>query len=119
MEKVLQKIARQLSKLDEASLMSLWQKYAEKVRRFEPSERWEEAVLILGIIQTMRFKNQLFNHHWLENEQGRDRGAPAPIRAVPTAAEGQDARRGKVLRFPGTSAEGLDGPEGDDLPPAE
>lgn len=64
MEKALIKIARQLRSLDEASLMSLWERYAEVVRSFEPSERWEEAVLVLSFIQNVRMKNQLFNHHW-------------------------------------------------------
>lgn len=63
-EKALIKIARQLRSLDEASLMSLWERYAEIVRSFEPSERWEEAVLVLSFIQNVRMKNQLFNHHW-------------------------------------------------------
>ncbi|MFO7595671.1 MAG: hypothetical protein R6W92_04905 [Desulfocurvibacter africanus] len=64
MEKALIKIARQLRSLDEASLMSLWERYADVVRSFEPSERWEEAVLVLSFIQNVRMKNQLFNHHW-------------------------------------------------------
>ncbi len=66
MEHVLQKMARQLDALDEASLMNLWEQYAERVARFEPTKRWEEAVLIFSFIQAKRWKNQLFNQHYAE-----------------------------------------------------
>ena len=36
LENALLKLARQLVAFDEASLMDLWEKYAEDVRRFEP-----------------------------------------------------------------------------------
>jgi len=64
MERVLIKLARQLNAYDEASLMSLWDKYAETVQEFEPSKRWEESVLVFSLIQALRWKNQLFNYHW-------------------------------------------------------
>ena len=107
MEKVLVKLARQLNNYDEASLVSLWERYGEQVKRFEPSKRWEEAVLILSMIQAVRFKNQLFNLHWAEGKQPGD--APVPksvIEAVPQpSAQPQDkpkARpKGKVLTFKG------------------
>ena len=61
MEKVLLKLAQQLNQYDEASLMALWENYAALVENFEPSERWEEAALILCMIQGVHWKNQLFN----------------------------------------------------------
>lgn len=64
MEKMLMKIARQLESLDEASLMSLWSKYATLANRFEPTKRWEEACLIFSLIQAKHWKNQLFNYCW-------------------------------------------------------
>ena len=64
MEKMLLKIARQLDSLDEASLMSLWSKYATLANRFEPTKRWEEACLIFSLIQAKHLKNQLFNYCW-------------------------------------------------------
>ncbi|MDR2574612.1 MAG: hypothetical protein LBC94_09800 [Desulfovibrio sp.] len=64
MEKLLSRLARQLDALDEASLMSLWSKYAVVVERFEPTKRWEEAVLVFSMIQAKRWKNQLFNYQW-------------------------------------------------------
>lgn len=108
MEQVLLKMARQLRAFDEASLMALWDKYSETVEHFEPSQRWEEAVLVLAMIQGMRFKNQLFNHHWAQGRQPGDTTAPAPtaaapdISAVPTAGKKAGAKRqhqGKVLAF--------------------
>ncbi len=62
LENALAKLARQIVAFDEASLMDLWEKYAELVRRFEPTRRWEEAALIFGLIQSVRMKNQLFNY---------------------------------------------------------
>ncbi len=64
MEQLLLKLARQLDSLDEASLMSLWDSYANKVNRFEPTKRWEEAALVFSLIQAKRWKNQLFNYQW-------------------------------------------------------
>jgi len=63
LENALAKLARQLVAFDEASLMDLWEKYAEAVRQFEPTRRWEEAALIFGMIQAVRMKNQLFNYN--------------------------------------------------------
>ena len=57
MEKLLARIARQLDAVDEASLMSLWNKYATIASRFEPTKRWEEAVLIFSLIQAKHMKN--------------------------------------------------------------
>ena len=96
--------------------MALWDKYAEMVSRFEPSQRWEESVLVLAMIQGTRFKNQLFNHHWAE---GRLPGQPAtPATAAtprpatadaPETPEAQPAaprpRRGKILAFRPKDAE--------------
>ncbi len=75
LENALTKLARQLVAFDEASLMDLWEKYAEAVRQFEPSRRWEEAALVFGLIQAVRMKNQLFNYNLAASRQP---GAPAP-----------------------------------------
>ncbi|MEZ7197928.1 hypothetical protein [Pseudodesulfovibrio karagichevae] len=72
MEKALLKLARQINAYDEASLMSLWEKYAEKVRHFEPTKRWEESVLVFNLIQSTRLKNQLFNYNWAQSRQPGD-----------------------------------------------
>ncbi|MDR0238976.1 MAG: hypothetical protein LBI88_01945 [Deltaproteobacteria bacterium] len=69
MEQMLLRLARQLDALDESSLMALWEKYAAIVAHFEPSQRWEEAALVLSFIQAKRWKNQLFNYHWARQIQ--------------------------------------------------
>lgn len=61
MERMLKKLANQLNQYDENSLMDLWHTYANKVARFEPSSRWQEDALIFCMIQSMHWKNQLFN----------------------------------------------------------
>lgn len=76
MEKVLKKLADQLNSLDEASLISLWDKYYQKVQKFTPSREWEEDVLILSLIQSIRWKNQLFNHclaHQVQEKPGEEK----------------------------------------------
>lgn len=97
--------------------MSLWEKYAEKVRHFEPTKRWEEAVLVFNLIQSTRFKNQLFNYNWAQSrtpgddsvdvdlaaltapqqtgQASRGEQEDAAIKEVP--AEGKKDRRGKLL----------------------
>ena len=80
MEKLLARIARQLDAVDEASLMSLWNKYATIASRFEPTKRWEEAVLIFSLIQAKHMKNQLFNFYWSAQvrTEHAEKGSPPP-----------------------------------------
>jgi len=68
-EKVLTKLAEQLAAFDEASLTSLWDKYEGLAREFQPTKKWEQAVMVLGLIQVLRWKNHLFNHHWAAQQQ--------------------------------------------------
>lgn len=111
MERALEKLARQLMAFDEASLTSLWDKYAAIVQQFEPTKRWEEATVIFGLIQAVRFKNQLFNYHWKQSTSPGDLpehppllGSRSPFEKRPTdgseegVAGGVD-KRGKLLRF--------------------
>ena len=86
MEKLLLKLARQLDALDEASLMSLWSKYATLTSRFEPTRRWEEGALVFSLIQAKRWKNQLFNYCWREQRrlpEERGGAGTAPAAATP------------------------------------
>ena len=111
MEKVLQRLAKQLNAYDEASLMSLWDKYAARVAHFEPTSRWQEDALIFGFIQMLRWKNQLFNHNLAVSSKPREVTTPpaAPLMGNFLEKEagsdagpglGDDAKqRGKVLRF--------------------
>lgn len=116
MEKMLHKLAQQLDSLDEASLTALWSKYATITSRFEPTRRWEEACLILSMIQAKRWKNQLFNYSWqrqrlppVTGEGGEAPSVPefsfelaplaAPEKSVPV-------KPCKILSFPGQGAPG-------------
>ena len=85
MEKVLLKMARQLNAYDEATLMSMWDKFAKQVQQFEPTRRWEEAVLAFGFIQALRWKNQLFNYHWAA--ESRPKAEQGPGLAPPSLME--------------------------------
>ncbi len=80
MEQLLLKLARQLDSLDEASLMSLWDSYANKVNRFEPTQRWEEAALVFSLIQAKKWKNQLFNYQWAAQVRPQDVDKPSSPR---------------------------------------
>ncbi|MDC0336285.1 hypothetical protein OAN24_05275 [Pseudodesulfovibrio sp.] len=93
MEKALLKLARQINAFDEASLMSLWEKYAEKVSHFEPTKRWEESVIIFNLIQSSRLKNQLFNYNWAQSRMP-DEGPMELDLAALTAPE--PARKGAI-----------------------
>lgn len=101
MEQLLMKIAKQLDTLDEASLMTLWEKYATIVSQFEPTKRWEEATLIFSLIQAKHMKNQLFNYNWAE--QVRPTSATHDI-SIPFTLEAQkkspEQKRAKVVAFP-------------------
>ncbi len=96
MEKVLKKLADQLNSLDEASLISLWDKYFEKVQKFTPSREWEEDILVLSLIQSVRWKNQLFNH-CLANESQGEKGTPEE--SVRPVLRDKVKKSGKVLDF--------------------
>lgn len=102
MEKMLLKLARQLDSLDEASLMSLWSKYATQTSRFEPTKRWEEACLVFSLIQAKRWKNQLFNYSWKQNRIP----SPPPHPSIPrtdfsleSVEETTESRNCRILSF--------------------
>lgn len=106
-EGVVMKLARQINAYDEASLMSLWERLAERVRHFEPTRAWEEAAIALSIVQAMHFKNQLFNYHWAQSRKAGqprpdfDRGSlqvSRPLTAGPKPAAARP-QRGKLLPF--------------------
>ncbi|MCL2123760.1 MAG: hypothetical protein FWH34_06675 [Desulfovibrionaceae bacterium] len=115
MEQMLLRLARQLDALDESSLMALWEKYAAIVAHFEPSQRWEEAALVLSFIQAKRWKNQLFNYHWARQiqlaQQNQAEGqTSSPDEAAgsafsletpeaPNAGTGSGKKRCQVLNF--------------------
>jgi uncharacterized GH25 family protein len=104
LEAMLQKMARQLASMDEASLMALWDTYHSRVKAFEPTRTWEEACIIFGLIQTVRWKNQLFNNLWSEQKQAGEQ-TEQMTRQDMKQTENQDAdlisssERGKIIHF--------------------
>jgi hypothetical protein len=76
LEKALDKIAEQITALDEASLTQLRKKYLNKLFKFEPTKEWEKSVIIYFIINGVIAKNNLFNHHILEQEKGEQPKEP-------------------------------------------
>ena len=114
MEKLLARLAQQLDAIDEASLMSLWSKYATAARRYEPTGRWEESALIFSLIQAKRCKSQLFNYYWARQSRPDAQDPVATPEGlapdfelepadVPTAGttgpHRENARRCRVLAF--------------------
>ncbi len=79
MEELLDKIAEKILHLDEASLSGLWQKYKDRMDRFEPTKEWEKAVVIFFIINSVRVKNHLFNQQLRQTRQPAPDPPPAPF----------------------------------------
>ena len=120
MERMLLKMAGQLNAHDEASLMALWEKYATLVEHFEPSKRWEEAAIVLSLIQAVRLKNQLFNQHlaasaaaskdrtlpgfdraatWMEQKANADSEKASAHKGPASPVESAPKKRRKILKF--------------------
>jgi hypothetical protein len=70
LEQALDKIAEQIIALDEASLTQLRKLYLDRLFRFEPTKKWEKAVICYFIINGVIAKNHLFNHHIAAAQQG-------------------------------------------------
>ncbi len=85
MEQMLLKMARWLNAMDEASLMNLWDKYVQRVKEFDASKEWEEAAIILTLIQAPTLKNRLFNTRWMESHALQVKhipGVDSPLRRL-------------------------------------
>jgi hypothetical protein len=79
MKRVLEKMAKQLNQYDEASLMQFWPHYASLIHDFEPTGRWEEAAVVLCLIQAVHWKNQLFNYHLATSATPFDKASLPPL----------------------------------------
>ena len=75
MEKALEKIAEQILGFDEASLVSLREKYRLKIERFDATRDWEKAVITFCIINAVSMKNALFNENVLKKAKGKEEKA--------------------------------------------
>ncbi len=101
MEAMLQKMARQLASMDEASLMALWDTYHSRVKQFEPTHSWQEACIIFGMIQSVRWKNQLFNTLWAEQKQAGNTPPEGEAGSSDEKRSGliSSSDRGKIIQF--------------------
>ncbi len=115
LENALAKLVRQINAFDEASLMDLWEKYAEIVRRFEPTRRWEEAALIFGAIQSVRMKNQLFNYNLAASRAG----VPGPGLGGDMLNLTAPERRPAGSAAPGSAASGAPRRSGPEAAPSQ
>lgn len=92
LEKALDKIAEQITTLDEASLSQLRKKYLDRLFNFEPTRQWEKAVIIYFIINGVITKNNLFNRHILEHQKR------AKEQSVEGGPKGGKRRKLKVIK---------------------
>ena len=76
LDKVLDKLAEQIITLDEASLSQVRKKYLDRLFHFEPTKKWEKAVIIYFIINGVIAKNNLFNQHIQEGQKGETPKGP-------------------------------------------
>ena len=60
-EDTLKEIARRILALDEESLIELVPKFRKRMDNFEPTQEWEESVIIYFLINGYRIKNAQFN----------------------------------------------------------
>ena len=85
-EKAVNQLAEKILNLDEASLTALWEKYKDRMERFEVSREWERSVIVFFIINAVRAKNHIFNEqvaarqHPPADTPNRRRGKPELIR---------------------------------------
>jgi hypothetical protein len=76
LETTLEKMADKILALDEASLTSLWEKYKQKMERFEPTKEWERSVIIFFMINSVRVKNHIFNERILQAQHTKPVDTP-------------------------------------------
>ncbi len=80
LENTLERIAEKILSLDEASLAALWDRYKQKMEKFQPTKEWERSVIIFFIINSVRVKNHIFNERILQQRQN---GEPGPEEPAP------------------------------------
>ena len=80
LENTLERIAEKILSLDEASLAALWDRYKQKMEKFQPTKEWERSVIVFFIINSVRVKNHIFNERILQQRQN---GEPGPEEPAP------------------------------------
>ena len=70
LEDTLNKIADKILHLDEASLVSLFDRYYKKMEHVEISKDWERSVIVFFLINAVRAKNQKLNDYIMKQQNG-------------------------------------------------
>ena len=77
MDKALDRLAEQILSFDEASLVSLREKYRLRIEHFDGTKDWERAVIIFCIINAVSMKNTLFNENVVKRQKEKEKAKPA------------------------------------------
>jgi hypothetical protein len=80
MEKALEKLAEQILSFDEASLVSLREKYRQKIEHFDGTRDWEKAVIVYCIVNAVSLKNTLFNENVVKRKKEKE---GKPLKGLP------------------------------------
>jgi len=78
LESALDKMAENILSLDEASLSNLWDKYKNRMERFDTTREWEKSVIIFFIINSVRVKNHIFNENILSLQKKENKPVRQP-----------------------------------------
>ena len=76
MDKALDRLAEQILSFDEASLVSLREKYRVRIEHFDGTKDWERAVIIFCIINAVSMKNTLFNENVVKRQKEKEKTKP-------------------------------------------
>lgn len=84
LEQTLNRMANTILHLDEASLVSLWDKYRQQMEQVDVSPDWEKSVIVFFIINAVRAKNQMLNEHILNlRDEAKQQPAKQPPKKKP------------------------------------
>ncbi|MDD5167683.1 MAG: hypothetical protein PHN75_02620, partial [Syntrophales bacterium] len=83
LEQTLNKMADVILHVDEASLVSLWEKYRARMEQVDINTDWEKSVIIFFIINAVRAKNQMLNDHILGLQDRKSAPSKTPSKKKP------------------------------------
>ncbi len=99
-EETLKQMAQKLLSMNDDQLVLLREKYLRIVDNFEPTERWEEAVLILAFIQGKMMKEQLKRYHWAVRTKLNGRqGTPPEVFTLNLNPTEKAKKTAKIIEF--------------------
>jgi hypothetical protein len=78
MEQALEKLAERILSFDEASLVSLRDKYRQRIDHFDGTKEWEKAVIVYALINAVSMKNALFNENVKKGKRAGRAMDPGP-----------------------------------------